>query len=54
MTKSQRAIIAVYYIVLAYWIPWHVQHTSRFSSNYVRSGYGAVDRPKTVLPSADE
>src|SRR5580698_1679605 len=54
MTKPQRAIISVYCLVLAYcclWIPWHVQHTSRFSSNYVRSGYGWLwTGPKQYCP----
>ena len=41
--KPQKIIILVYCLLLAYcclWIPWHVQHVSRYSTTYVRSGYG--------------
>jgi len=47
-------VLVVYCLLLTYcclWIPWHVQHVSRYSSNYVRSGYGWLwTGPKQYCP----
>jgi hypothetical protein len=43
ISKPQRVVVALSCLTLAYcclWIPWHVQRVSRYSSTYVRSGYG--------------
>jgi hypothetical protein len=43
MNRSQRIVAVLYCLLLAYccaWIPWHVQRSSRFTTFYVRSGYG--------------
>lgn len=54
MNKAQRIVLVVYWLLLAYcclWIPWHVPRSSRYSTTYVRSGYGWLwTGPKNYCP----
>jgi hypothetical protein len=46
MTKTQRVVIAVYFLGLAYcclWIPWYVQNPpNHYGGGYHRDGYAWV------------
>lgn len=43
MNRTQRVVLVVYCLLLAYccvWIPWHVKHPGRYGDEFIRLGYG--------------